>query len=296
MKVPQPFPYQGSKRNLAPKILSCIPTDCETFWEPFAGSAAMTIAMAVGKLARRHVVNDINEPLARLWRNIIGDPQGLADRYEKIWRDQLGREMDFFKEVREKFNKTHREDYLLFLLARCVKAAVRYNSRGEFNQGADPRRRGMAPSTMRGNLLATSSLLRGKTTVCSIDYAMLCVEATPQDVIYMDPPYQGVCNERDSRYLSALRHESFVEALREMNERELSYIVSYDGRTGDKTYGEPLPEDLHLELIELEAGRSSQATLLGRREVTFESLYLSPHVVRRLKGATAAEAFELLLV
>jgi DNA adenine methylase len=34
--------------------------------------------------------------------------------------------------------------------------------------------------------------------------------------------------------------------------------------------------------VELEAGRSSQATLLGRAEVTVESLYLSPALAERL--------------
>ena len=37
-----------------------------------------------------------------------------------------------------------------------------------------------------------------------------------------------------------------------------------------------LPDDLNLTLIELHAGRSSQATLLGRSEITYESLYISP--------------------
>jgi DNA adenine methylase len=39
---------------------------------------------------------------------------------------------------------------------------------------------------------------------------------------------------------------------------------------------------LGLHLVELDAGRSSQATLLGRAEVTVESLYLSPALAERL--------------
>ena len=53
-------------------------------------------------------------------------------------------------------------------------------------------------------------------------------------------------------------------------------VVSYDGRTGEKTYGEPLPRSLNLVHIEVHAGRSTQATLLGRDHDTYESLYLSP--------------------
>ena len=52
------------------------------------------------------------------------------------------------------------------------------------------------------------------------------------------------------------------------------YLVSYDGRTGDKTFGEPMPKSLKLSLVDIHAGRSSQATLLGRNSDTYESLYL----------------------
>jgi DNA adenine methylase len=45
---------------------------------------------------------------------------------------------------------------------------------------------------------------------------------------------------------------------------------------GDKTFGKVLPSNLELKRIEIEVGRSSQATLLGREETTIESLYLSP--------------------
>ncbi|MBI2498258.1 MAG: hypothetical protein HYV75_10240, partial [Opitutae bacterium] len=65
----------------------------------------------------------------------------------------------------------------------------------------------------------------------------------------------------------------------------ISYIVSYDGRTGSKTYGPPLPGYLQLDLVELHAGRSSQATLLGRNDETVESLYLSPALTARLASS-----------
>ena len=94
--------------------------------------------------------------------------------------------------------------------------------------------------------------------------------------------YQGVCGERDSRYFAGIGFEDYADALVELNQRDIAYLVSYDGRRGGKEFGRKLPDYLDLTLIELEAGRSSQSTLLGRDEVTVESLYLSPELVRRL--------------
>ena len=100
------------------------------------------------------------------------------------------------------------------------------------------------------------------------------------DLIYMDPPYQGVCGQRDQRYLPKVDHNEFCEQLRVLRKNNIDFIVSYDGRTGDKAYGEPLPASLGLLHLEIHAGRSTQATLLGRNHVTYESLYISPRLAK----------------
>ncbi len=92
----------------------------------------------------------------------------------------------------------------------------------------------------------------------------------------MDPPYQGVCMRRDNRYCPKIDHAEFCDGLVALNDRRCMFVVSYDGRTGNKTYGEPLADSLGLTHIEVHVGRSTQATLLGRDHDTFESLYLSP--------------------
>jgi len=86
----------------------------------------------------------------------------------------------------------------------------------------------------------------------------------------------------DSRYFSGISFDDFIAQLARLNHKNALYLVSYDGRLGNRSYGKPLPAKLHLTLMELEAGRSSQATLLGRQEMTVESLYLSPVLAERL--------------
>ena len=74
-----------------------------------------------------------------------------------------------------------------------------------------------------------------------------------------------------------------MEVLEALNFQDIKYLVSYDGQTGEHVHGRKLPDRLRLHLIELEAGRSSQATLLGRAGVTVESLYLSLALAESLK-------------
>jgi DNA adenine methylase len=218
----------------------------------------------------------------RLWQLIIESPQRVASAYARLWKAQAGRERAYYGAVRDRFNVTHRPQYLLYLLARCVKASVRYNSEGQFNQSSDNRRKGMNPATMLWHIEAASQLLRGRTSITARDYSKALEEATPDDVVYMDPPYQGVCSNRDPRYIGLLDFDEFSAVLQRLNGRGISFILSYDGRTGDKSYGKPMPDRLGLVRIEVEAGRSSQATLLGRTHNTYESLYLSPALIKRI--------------
>lgn len=280
--IPHPIQYQGSKRNLAPVILRYVPKDVNCLIEPFSGSAAISIAVAARQMANSHLINDLNKPLAELLRLIVEFPIETASFYENVWNEQHSDSIDHYYKVREEFNRTQDPRLFLYLLARCVKGSVRYNSDGMFNQSPDKRRHGTQPKTMRTNIFGVSTLLKGKSEFSSLDYRDVLIKAKTADLVYMDPPYQGVCGERDSRYFSGIYHNDFVFALEELNSRGISYIVSYDGRRGDKTFGELLPASLELTRVELEAGRSSQATLLGRDEVTYESLYLSRALTDKL--------------
>lgn len=274
--VPQPIPYQGSKRQIAPAILQYFPTSVRRLVEPFAGSAAISVAVAARRLAQHFWINDAHGPLIDLWREIIQRPDDLAEKYTHLWNNQLGREREYFDEIRARFNLTHEPPDFLYLLARCVKAAVRYNANGEFNNTPDNRRKGARPPEMRRRICHVSALLSGRTRLSAWDYKRVLSKCTDQDVIYMDPPYQGVCGNRDQRYLPKVDHDGFCDELAKLNDRGMMFIVSYDGRTGTKTYGDPLPDSLGLTHLEIRAGRSTQATLLGRNDVTYESLYLSP--------------------
>lgn len=250
--------------------------------EPFAGSAAVSIAAAYyGKASRFHL-NDINKPLMHLWQEIVDNPERIADAYRRLWERQRGRERTFYDEVRDEFNQLKRPEHLLYLLARCVKASVRYNENGEFNQSPDNRRKGRNPDSMEADIFAVAALLQSKVTITSQDYRDVLERLRGDEVVYMDPPYQGVCGNRDSRYSKGVVAQDFIRALRALTDKDICFVLSYDGRCGERAYGENMPAELELYRMEIEVGRSAQATLLGRADITYESVYLSRALVHRL--------------
>lgn len=282
MRIPHPIQYQGSKRNLASTILEYFPSDIDRLIEPFAGTAAISVAAAYKGYVNKFVINELNKPLLKLVKLIIEKPDEISANYEKIWNEQHEDSIEHYYLIREEFNRTNDSRLFLYLLARCAKGAVRYNRDGYMNQSPDKRRKGTMPSTMRKNITGVSSLLKGKCKFSSFDYKKALNNLNIKDLVYMDPPYQGVCGDRDSRYYEGINHYEFIETLEDLNSRGISYIISYDGKTGKKRHGEKMPKNINLERIEICAGRSTQATLLGKKEITYESLYISPALTKRL--------------
>lgn len=275
----QPIPYQGSKRNIASQIMEHMPNVGGRLIEPFAGSAAISVYAAHHQVARRFLINDSYKPLMELWRLIISDPEECASQYEAIWRAQITNPNEHYLTIRTEFNESEDPVKFLFLMARCAKNAVRFNSSGKFNQSADKRRLGRRPDEMRRQIISTSLLLGKKTELTNTDYETVLKNATPNDLVYMDPPYQGTSTGKNPRYHQGLDFDRFVFNLKNLNERGIPFILSFDGQLGDKQYGKPLPATLDLKHIPIYAGRSAQATLNGKMDMTIESLYISPGLV-----------------
>lgn len=286
--------YQGSKRKLAPQILQYMPQHCKRLLEPFSGMAALSLAAAAQNRADFFVINDLNRPLVALLQEAVEQPERLVHDYTAVWQEQFswqeGGHVQHYFAVRERFNQGAQQPaHMLYLLARCVKGAVRYSSTGQFNQSPDKRRHGTRPDTLQRNVSRISALLKGRCTFRSEDYRQVLALTEPGDVVYLDPPYQGVSETRDQRYFSGLPFEEFAASLEVLNERGVDFLVSYDGTCGDKAYGKDLPASLGCRKILLQAGLSSQALLLGRRSVTCEALYLSRRLSALAEASDAAD-------
>jgi len=67
-------------------------------------------------------------------------------------------------------------------------------------------------------------LLAKISAVSAIDFREAVKRAKKDDLIYMDPPYQGTSFTRDHRYYNGLAYDDFADALSVMNQGDISYI------------------------------------------------------------------------
>jgi DNA adenine methylase len=250
--------------------------------EPVSGMAAITVAAANERRAEKYFINDINEPIVRLLKTAVEEPSVLVERYASVWSKQFEYgegHLEHYYHVRNEFNSGDKSpENMLYLLARCVKGSVRYGKNGNFNQSPDKRRHGTNPKNVGASARAISFLLKGRAAFSALDYREVFDMARQGDLVYMDPPYQGVSNVRDNRYFSGIEFGDFSSAIETLNSKGVDYLISYDGECGGKAYGNDLPVSLGCAKILLNAGVSTQATLLGKRDITFEALYVSENL------------------
>lgn len=261
----------------------------------------MSLFAAHRKFAKRYIIADSLDSVSDLWSAIITSPAPAAARYREIWRGQETGGPEYFYSIRDRYNTGRDPVDLLYLICRCVKNAVRFSKAGAFTQSVDKRRLGMRPDKMEAAILGASTILRGRTEIRTGDWLATTADAQPNDFLYMDPPYLGTSIGPDKRYAEQMAHDRLIDGLRALLSRNVGFALSYDGATGGKHYGPPLPAELGLTRLLLHAGVSSQATLNGRREETIESLYLSrapsvhvPTVIRKSNMAVLSVGNDLL--
>ena len=236
----------------------------------------MTIYAAYYRRASHFVIADSFKPIIMLFRAIVEEPEKTANQYQTLWHGQRQGDNEYFNSIRDRYNRKRHHVDLLYLICRCVKNSVRFNKLGHFTQSVDRRRLGMGPDKMRSAMVGVSSILQGRVEFRVGDWLETTSDAGPVDFLYMDPPYLGTSIGRDKRYHQQIMQNELVGGLENLMQRRIPFSLSYDGATGGRSYGPLLPESLGLTHILLHAGTSAQATLMGRKEETVESLYLTP--------------------
>src|SRR5699024_10145067 len=129
------------------------------------------------------------------------------------WNAPLGAPKSYFLKLRDEVNKDKDPIKFSYLVARSVKNSIRFNSAGAFNQSADNRRLGMRPEKVSYEAQNASATLKGKTAVISGDFTEILANAGSDDLVYMDPPWQGTSLKKDPRYAYLLDIEKLVNGL-----------------------------------------------------------------------------------
>ena len=266
--------WSGSKRSQSDEIIKYFPDSIKTYYEPFCGGASMLRCLLDNniKKAEHYVCSDLNSDLINLWNKIKNEPDRLSDEYENRWNEMnaLSSELEkrtYFEKVRSRFNEEKSSYDFLFLNRTCFNGLIRYNGKGEFNSPFHLNRKGIEPGKFRKIIKEWSELLNEYQVEfrnCSYNE----IEPEDGDFVYMDPPYFNT----KGMYFNNFAENDFYDFLRNL---KCSYLLSYDGKSGDEDHTCELPDDLYDEHHYIKSGNSSFKRIIevNNDAIVYESLY-----------------------
>lgn len=188
--------WVGSKKPILPELLPRVPHAFNTYYEPFAGSAALFFALR----PQRSVIGDINQDVISFYSHLRDDHEGLFRTLSKFPASSSE-----YYTLRSTFNQTppgrQRAALFFYLNRHCFNGVYRTNAHGHFNVPLGKR---FGPVPNKTDFSEAATLLRG-TRLLNCSYEITLSEVRKNDFVYIDPPYF----HRTTRHRGEFSYQSF---------------------------------------------------------------------------------------
>jgi DNA adenine methylase len=254
--------WVGNKFRYAEAIAEHLPTDFNSYFEPFVGTGAVLATVA----PQRGIAGDALSILVEFHQAVQTDPEPLISHYSSTREELLRHGRDAYEEVKARYNAEPTPGDLLVLSRACYGGVVRFRRDGKMSTPMGPHR--PMPAEKLARYMDQWQLRLGGTTFSHRDYRETMAEAGRDDVVYCDPPYlhgQSILYGAQD-----FRMPSLWEAVSKAVERGARVVVSVDGwrRSGDKLIELGIPDGLFSRELLIERG----GCMLRRFQMTGEDM------------------------
>ena len=213
----------GNKTKYIRHIIPHIPTDYNTYFEPFAGSGAIFLHLA----PKKWIINDINEDLINLYKTIKDDLPGLVKSIKSFEKrtdfDNISNEekLLLLQKYMSTFIKlpynTKRAAYYVILKMAVYMGAILLNGKYVF-QGLDMNlvkggKFYIFKKTYLDNLEKVNTMLNSNGKIFNTDYKQVLKKAKPGDFCFIDSPYDELNDYQFTYNTSDKDKNDFVEEL-----------------------------------------------------------------------------------
>lgn len=179
--------WAGGKRQILDSIMMHVPDNFGTYYEPFAGGAALLASLYSAGRITKAVISDTNSDLYNLYTVIKNEPSVLIDYLKEI---RFGNNAEDYYEARDLFNtcidSVKKAGLLIYLNRHCYNGLYRVNSSGKFNV---PFGRYRNPGMPSEEEIRRFSEMAGSSEILNLDFESAVRDAVKNDFVYFDPPY-----------------------------------------------------------------------------------------------------------
>ena len=257
--------WAGGKRQILDKLKEYVPTEYNTYYEPFVGGGALLF-----ELAPKHaVINDLNQELMNTYK-VLCDEEKFKKMCRVLNNYEANHSEEFYYEIRNKdrnkntYNKL--SDYTraartIYLNKACFNGLYRVNSKGEFNV---PYGKKTKVNTYDGNNLITVSnyLTMNDIKILNVDYKEALKTAKKGDFAYIDPPYDSdttiFTNYTETGFNKDSQRELAL-VFKELSDKGVFVMLS----NYNTTLIQELYKDYHIHLIEAKRNINANAKKRG---------------------------------
>lgn len=218
--------WAGGKAKLAETICSLLPSQIDTYYEPFAGGAAVFFALARQKRFRKAVLSDSNPELINVYESLKLDVDGVIQALRSWPYDE-----EKFYYLRDQYRPrtaVKRAARTIYLNKTGYNGLYRVNRSGQFNV---PFGRHTNPTICDAlNLKRVSACLKHVDLVVA-DFEDICRKATAKDAVYFDPPYLPVSatayfTSYDRHPFGIAEHQRLARVFADLAERKVPAVLS----------------------------------------------------------------------
>jgi DNA adenine methylase len=207
--------WAGGKGQILSELNKMIPSQFNTYFEPFLGGGAMFFYLVSGGMKFNAYLSDTNRELITAYKVIKGNPKGVIELLQtydieyKKYPPYSKQQQEYYYRLRDARNKIELGSdveiaaRLITLNKTCFNGLYRVNRQGEFN---------VPPGKYKSPLICDSSNLENvsnalvKATILADDYRNVTQKAQKGDFIYFDPPYQPL---NGTSYFTAYTKDGF---------------------------------------------------------------------------------------
>ena len=186
--------WAGGKRQIIDKLKMYVPSEFNTYYEPFIGGGALLFELS----PKSAVINDYNEELMNVF-SCIKDETKFNKMCSELNRHEASHSEEYYYSIRnidrDKSKFKRLADYkraarTIYLNKACFNGLYRVNSKNEFNVPFNGK---LKINTYDGQNLGIihSYFNFNEIKILNVDFEEAIKDAKKGDFIYFDPPYDS---------------------------------------------------------------------------------------------------------
>lgn len=246
--------YRGGKSREIPQFISYIPTDFDTYIEPFLGGGAVYFYLN----HRPSIINDVNEKLMTFYKQLRNNfdevkrqLKSLQEQYELnqseyeqkkalVGHDERveNKNEALYYFMRDEFNYPSGEFLeavvYFFINKTAYSGMIRYNQSGEYNVPF-----GRYKNFNTGMITQKHHELLKNTQVLNTDFSEVFAMAKENDFMFLDPPYDTTFHDYGNDQPNGFTEEEHIRLAREFRDLRCKALMII-GRTDltERLYGD----------------------------------------------------------